>query len=116
MRIGPLRHRIQFVTDVASSDGMGGRSQNTPDLSDPIPCSITPVGAGERFKGQRLQTEASAVIVVRHHQQTPDELKRLMDTTAVNPDSGKLYTVQAVYDPDELRRWLMIEVLEVVGR
>lgn len=116
MRIGSFRHQIQFVTEVTTPDGMGGQTQLAPDVTDPIPCSIDPVGAGERYKGHRLQTEASAVIMVRHQQWTPSEIKTLTDATAVNSVSGKLYTIQAAYDPDELRRWLMIEVLEVVGK
>lgn len=64
MRVGVLRHRIEFITISEVQDEMGGFSEAESSLCFAM-ASITPVSGNEKFIANQMFTEATALIRCR---------------------------------------------------
>ena len=101
-----LQHRIDVLALTRTPDGAGGWSESWGTVAT-IHAAVEPFRGSERYLAQ---------------QQTPGVEWRL--TTRYREDisasdtrvewKGRQYDVVSVYDPDGARRWLVLEIAEVV--
>lgn len=99
MNPGKLRHRAELQSEQETPDGAGGYALNWV-TERKIWCDIRAASGDEQLESMRLESPISHQITVRYAADV-QEKKRLFY-------QGIPYRIEAVYDPDKLRRRMEI--------
>lgn len=83
MRIGNLRHKIEFITMSEIQDDIGAISEAETSLAFTM-ASVTPLNGGEKFMANQLYTEATAQIRCRYIPQINTKCKIKFGTRNFN--------------------------------
>ena len=97
------RHRVTFRQDTSTD------SEVDPTYTDylAVPCSVVPVGGGERYRGRQLEAETTTVIETRYYAGLAETMIAVNDVTAAQ------YTINRIINHEGLFRVLIIEAIEV---
>jgi hypothetical protein len=100
-----LRHRVTFKVDTTTDDTV---DPVYTDYLAAVPCSIKPVGGGERVRGMQLQAETTYACECRYY----DGL--LPDMIAVDDETSVTYYINRIHSVVGRDRTMLIELIEVV--
>lgn len=103
MRIGKLRHRLVIEKPVRTADGAGGAAVSWAKLAV-VRGSIETPATRERFAAQKIQSEASHLIRMRHLEGIGPEMRIRF--------GSRLFKVLGIDDVDERGRELVLNCLE----
>lgn len=107
MRAGPLRHHVR-IESPAEERGPGGERLRRWDLVATDHVSIEPIAAGETERAGQLAPTASAMCRMRFRSDIAVTAKmRLVET-----DTGRVLSIEGVYDPRGRRQELVLLVAE----
>lgn len=100
---GRMRHRLTLEAPVATADGAGGRDTEWQAVAT-LRADIRPVAAGPRDAADHREIAVTHRLTMRHRSDI-DGTRRLRM-------GARVFTVLAVLDPDETRRFLVVDVEE----
>lgn len=100
---GQLSSRVALERPVRTSDGSGGATVDWAEVAT-LWAAIEPVAAGEAFAADRLATRVTHRITIRHRADVEGGMRIV--------HRGRVLRIEAWRDPDEARRFLVLEAVE----
>jgi len=100
---GQLSSRVALERPVRTSDGSGGATVEWVEVAT-LWAAIEPVAAGEIFAADRLATRVTHRITMRHRTDVEGGMRIV--------HRGRVLRIEAWRDPDETRRFLVLEAVE----
>jgi SPP1 family predicted phage head-tail adaptor len=101
---GKLRHRIDLLKPSVAQDQFGGTDESAANLFATVWASIEAVSAGERFAGEQITSVVSHRITIRWRAGVGSDMYVSFD--------GRQFQIQAVQNPDERHKMLVLPCLE----
>jgi SPP1 family predicted phage head-tail adaptor len=103
VRIGDLRHRITFQTQVRTADGMGGFTLSWQDV-DTVWAYVRPVSSKERLFAQRIEYQRSHEVIIRYKTGIDNSMRFVFE--------GRVFQIKGDLKPDERKFFLKIDAEE----
>lgn len=100
---GKLSCRVTLERPIRSADGAGGATVAWEEIAT-LWAAIEPVAAGEIFGADRLSTRITHRITIRFREDVEGGMRIV--------HRGRLLRIAAWRDPDETRRFLVLEAVE----
>ena len=100
---GQLSSRVALERPVRTADGSGGATLDWEEVVT-LWAAIEPVAAGEIFAADRLATRVTHRIIIRHRTDVEGVMRIV--------HRGRALCIEAWRDPDETRRFLVLEAVE----
>jgi len=100
---GQLSSRVALERPVRTSDGSGGATVDWVEVAT-LWAAIEPVAAGEDFAADRLATRVTHRITIRFRSDVEGGMRIV--------HRGRLLRIESWRDPDEARRFLVLEAVE----
>lgn len=109
VRIGDLRHRVTFQSEVTTDDGQGGFSSVWEDL-EVLPTVwgyLKPVKAFERNFAAKVEYQKSHTLTIRHRDDLTTSMQVVYDS--------RIFKIKGIVAPDERKYFLILDLEENVG-
>lgn len=100
---GQLSSRVALERAVRAADGSGGATLDWEEVVT-LWAAIEPVAAGEIFAADRLATRVTHRITIRHRTDVEGGMRI--------KHRGRVMCIEACRDPDEARRFLVLQAVE----
>jgi len=101
-----MRHKVELRRVSWTPDGLGGHAEAWRTYAT-VHAAVEPIRGDESYVGQQLHPGVVYRITTRWRPDIKTEETRVLH-------DGREYDIRAVYDPDGARRWLVLEVAEVI--
>ena len=106
IRVGDLRHRIQFAETESSVTSFGTTIDETPTTDDTVWAAISPSSGREFFDQEQVQAENTVVVLIRYRSGTSPKQQFTHD--------GKTYEIISVKNMDERDFYMYLLCKEIV--
>lgn len=103
-RIGALRHRVTLEAPIDAPDGAGGFSRSFAPIAQ-LWARIAPADAREDFVEQRAEQATNHAVTIRWRDDVVKDMRFVFH--------GRRLRIQSAVDPDERRRFLICQCVEI---